>query len=112
MEQFAEDAELLAALRAHLQTNAMLVSVLADGKEDAAAKFRDYFDYQEALRNVPPHRALALFRGRKEDMLKVSLKLPEDIEAAAAAGPGSFNADFTSSSGFRFAVAAWWRFRR
>jgi uncharacterized protein len=92
MEQFAEDAELLANLRAHLQTNAVLVSVLADGKEEAAAKFRDYFDYQEAFRNVPPHRALALFRGRKEDMLKVSLKLPEDIEAAAAVGSGSFNA--------------------
>jgi uncharacterized protein len=92
MEQFAEDAELLANLRAHLQANAVLVSVLADGKEEAAAKFRDYFDYREAFRNVPPHRALALFRGRKEDMLKVSLKLPEDIEAAAAAGPGSFNA--------------------
>jgi protein Tex len=92
MEQFAEDAEVLANLRAHLQTNAVLVSVLADGKEEAAAKFRDYFDYQEALRNVPPHRALALFRGRKEDMLKLSLKLPEDIEAAAAAGSGSFNA--------------------
>jgi protein Tex len=92
MEQFAEDAELLANLRAHLQTNAVLVSVLAEGKEEAAAKFRDYFDYQEPFRNVPPHRALALFRGRKEDMLKVSLKLPEDIEAAAAAGPGSFNA--------------------
>jgi uncharacterized protein len=91
MEQFAEDAELLANLRAHLQTNAVLVSLLAEGKEEAAAKFRDYFDYQEALRNVPPHRALALFRGRKEDMLKVSLKLPEDIEAAPAAGPGSFN---------------------
>ncbi len=92
MEQFAEDAELLANLRAHLQANAVLVSVLADGKEEAAAKFRDYFDYQEAFRNVPPHRALALFRGRKEDMLKVSLKLPEDIEAAASAGSGSFNA--------------------
>jgi protein Tex len=89
MEQFAEDAELLANLRAHLQTHAVLVSVLSEGKEEAAAKFRDYFDYQEALRVVPPHRALALFRGRKEDMLKVSLKLPEDIEAA---GSGSFNA--------------------
>ena len=91
IEQFAEDAELLATLRAHLQTNAVLVSVLAEGKEEAAAKFRDYFDYQEALRNVPPHRALALFRGRKEDMLRVSLKLPEDVEAAAAAGSGSLN---------------------
>ena len=92
MEQFAEDAELLANLRAHLQADAVLVSVVAEGKEEAGAKFRDYFDYQEALRNVPPHRALALFRGRKEDLLKVSLKLPEEIEAAAAAASGSFNA--------------------
>jgi uncharacterized protein len=91
MEQFAEDAELLANLRAHLQTNAVLVSVVADGREEAGAKFRDYFDYQEALRTVPPHRALALFRGRKEDMLRLSLKLPEDIVAAAAAGPAPFN---------------------
>ena len=92
MEQFAEDAELLANLRAHLQAHAMLVSVVADGKDQVAAKFRDYFAYQEAFKAVPPHRALALFRGRKEEMLKVSLKLPEDIAAAAAAGSASFNA--------------------
>jgi uncharacterized protein len=90
MEQFAEDAELLASLRGHLQTSAVLVSVLSEGKEEAAAKFRDYFAYHEALEAVPPHRALALFRGRKEDMLKVSLKLPEDIETAAARS-ASFN---------------------
>ena len=77
MEQFAEDAELLAGLRAHLQANAVLVSAVAEGKEEAAAKFRDYFAYQEVLRTVPPHRALALFRGRKENLLKVSLKLPK-----------------------------------
>ncbi|MEA3196423.1 MAG: protein Tex [Gammaproteobacteria bacterium] len=91
MEQFAEDAEVLANLRAHLQANALLVSVVAEGKEEAGAKFRDYFAYQEALKAVPPHRALALFRGRKEEMLKVSLKLPEEIADAAAAGPASFN---------------------
>ncbi len=89
MEQFAEDAELLANLRAHLQANAILVSTVAQGKEEAGAKFRDYFDYQEAFRAVPPHRALALFRGRKEEMLKISLKLPEDIADSAPAG--SFN---------------------
>jgi uncharacterized protein len=92
MEQFAEDAELLAGLRAHLQANAVLVSAVAEGKEEAAAKFRDYFAYQEVLRTVPPHRALALFRGRKENLLKVSLKLPEDIEAAATPGATMFNA--------------------
>jgi protein Tex len=92
MEQFAEDAELLANLRSHLQADAMLVSVVGEGKEEAGAKFRDYFAYQEALKSVPPHRALALFRGRKEEMLSISLKLPEDIADAAAAGSASFNA--------------------
>jgi protein Tex len=92
MEQFAEDAELLADLRAHLRANAVLVSAVAEGKEEAAAKFRDYFTYQENLRTVPPHRALALFRGRKESLLKLSLKLPEEIAAAATPGPAAFNA--------------------
>jgi len=87
IEQFAEDAELLAALRAHLQANAVLVSTVAEGKEENAAKFRDYFAYRETLRTVPPHRALALFRGRKENLLKVSLKLPEEIDAAEGAAP-------------------------
>jgi uncharacterized protein len=91
MEQFAEDAELLASLRGYLQDHGMLTSVVAEGKEEAAAKFRDYFAYQETLRTVPPHRALALFRGRKESLLKVSLKLPEDIQAEAAGGPAPFN---------------------
>jgi uncharacterized protein len=91
MEQFAEDAELLASLRAHLQANGVLVSLVAEGKEEAGAKFRDYFAYQESFKAVPPHRALALFRGRKEEMLRVSLKLPEDIAAETAAGPAPFN---------------------
>ena len=91
MEQFAEDAELLANLRAHMQANGILMSTVAEGKEEAGAKFRDYFSYQEPLRSVPPHRALALFRGRKEDMLKVALKLPEDIAAAEAGGAAPFN---------------------
>ena len=90
MEQFAEDAELLAALRAHLWNNGLLASAVADGKEEAGAKFRDYFAYQEPLKAVPPHRALALFRGRKEEILRVSLKLPEEL--AADTPSGSLNA--------------------
>src|SRR5690606_37981156 len=51
------------------------------------------FAYDEKLETVPSHRALALFRGRKEDLLRVSLKLPEQLQAeetAARAQP--FNA--------------------
>ena len=86
MEQFAEDAELLGQLRTHMQENAVLVSAVVEGKEVEGAKFSDYFDYQEPFKNVPSHRALALFRGRKEEFLRVSLKLPEDLAALATPG--------------------------
>lgn len=90
IEQFSEDAELLNAVRTHLADNAVLVSSVAEGKEEAAAKFRDYFAYSEPLKQIPSHRALALFRGRKEELLKVSLKLPEELtgeKTANAAQP-------------------------
>jgi uncharacterized protein len=90
-EQFAEDAALLANLREHLQSHGVLVSTVAEGKEETAAKFRDYFAYDEKLATVPSHRALALFRGRKEDLLRVSLKLPEQLQAAAAGSEAPFN---------------------
>jgi len=93
VERFAEDAGLLAKLRDHLQKHGVIVSKVADGKEDAAAKFRDYFAYDEKLETVPSHRALALFRGRKEDLLRVSLKLPEQLQAEeTAARDQPFNA--------------------
>jgi uncharacterized protein len=83
MEQFAEDAALVGDLREHLRASARLVSRVAEGKEEAGAKFRDYFDYQEPLEAIPSHRALALFRGRKEEILQLALKLPEELEQAA-----------------------------
>jgi len=91
IEQFAEDAELLANVRAHLQDNGVIVSTVAEGKEEPAAKFRDYFAYSETIKTVPSHRALALFRGRKEELLKVSLKLPEDLQPPPASGPAPMN---------------------
>ncbi len=87
MERFAEDATLLGQLRAHLAQHGRVVSTLVEGKADAGAKFRDYFDYQEKLGEVPPHRALALLRGRNEDLLRVSLKLPEDLAETPVAHP-------------------------
>jgi protein Tex len=83
MEEFAEDAELLGNLRAHLAENAITVSTVAEGKEEAGAKYRDYFKYEEPLKAIPPHRALALFRGRNEEMLRVGLKLPEELQEGA-----------------------------
>jgi len=85
MEQFAQDAELLGRLREHLQGQALMVSRVAPGKEEAGAKFRDYFDYRESVASVPSHRALALLRGRKEEFLQLALKLPEELAVADAA---------------------------
>jgi uncharacterized protein len=79
MEKFAEDAELLGALREELQASALLVSRVTAGKEAAGAKFRDYFHYTEPIAAVPSHRALALFRGRKEEFLHLALKLAEEL---------------------------------
>nr|HQH70905.1 Tex-like N-terminal domain-containing protein [bacterium] len=64
MEEFAEDAELIGGLRETVWENAVLRSKVIEGKEIEGAKFSDYFDYQEDLKKVPSHRALALFRGR------------------------------------------------
>jgi protein Tex len=97
MEQFAEEAELLGALREYLLGAGLMVSRVAAGKEETGAKFRDYFDYKEPLASVPSHRALALFRGRKEEVLQLALQLPEDLAAgmtnasAAAAPPSQLN---------------------
>jgi len=73
MERFAEDATLLAKVRDYLWKNAHLVSRVIEGKEEEGAKFRDYFDHHEALSTVPSHRALAMFRGRNEGVLQLSL---------------------------------------
>ena len=80
MEQFAEDAGLLGALRGYLDEHGVVKSVVAEGKENEGAKFRDYFDYAEPLGDIPSHRALALFRGRNEGMLQVSLVLDSELD--------------------------------
>ena len=73
MERFAEDAALLAKVRDYLWKNAHLVSRVVDGKEQEGAKFSDYFDHHEPIAKVPSHRALAMFRGRNEGVLQLSL---------------------------------------
>ncbi|MFB1077328.1 Tex family protein [Photobacterium damselae] len=73
MERFAEDAALLEKIRRHLTEQAELTSRVVDGKEHEGAKFKDYFEYSEKVKQIPSHRALALFRGRNEGYLQLSL---------------------------------------
>ncbi len=75
MEQFAENAELLGEMREYLWNHGKLTAGVLKGKEEEGEKFKDYFEYQEPIKKIPSHRALAVFRGRSEDILSMSLDL-------------------------------------
>ena len=78
MERFAEDATLSGQLRDYLWERGILESRVVAGKESEGSKFADYFEYAEPLAKVPSHRALALFRGRNEDVLQLRLAVPDE----------------------------------
>ncbi|RZT91441.1 Tex family protein [Rivibacter subsaxonicus] len=80
-ERWAEDAALVGKLREWLWEEGLFRSKLMDGKDPDHAdhsKFRDYFDYDEPIRTVPSHRALAVFRGRTLEILDAKLALDEE----------------------------------
>ena len=82
-ERWAEDATLVGPLREWLWEEGLFTSRLLDGKDEQnadVAKFRDYFDYSEPIRSVPSHRALAVFRGRTQELLEAKLKLDEVLQ--------------------------------
>ena len=87
MERFSEEAGLLQALREYVQEHGIVESKVREGKDAAAEKFADYFDYSESINTLPSHRALALFRGRREDMLDVRLRLDSEEERPAWSAP-------------------------
>lgn len=82
MERFAEDAGLLSKVRDYLASNAHLVAKVIEGKEAEGAKFSDYFDHHELISQIPSHRALAMFRGRNEGILQLSLNPDPQFEEA------------------------------
>ncbi|MBK3873552.1 Tex family protein [Stutzerimonas frequens] len=94
MERFAEDADLLAKLREFLKHNATLSARVVPGKETEGAKFSDYFEHDEVLKNTPSHRALAIFRGRNEGILSVSLKVGDETPGNMHPGEGMIGERF------------------
>jgi uncharacterized protein len=87
MERFAEDAVLLQSLREYVQEHGVVESKVLEGKNDAAEKYADYFAYSESINTVPSHRALAIFRGRREEMLDVRMRLDSEEERPAWSAP-------------------------
>ena len=87
MERFSEDAGLLQWLRDYVQAHGIVESKVREGKEAAAEKYADYFNYSESIGTIPSHRALALFRGWREDLLDVRLRLDSEEERPAWSAP-------------------------
>ncbi|WP_229808416.1 Tex family protein [Actinomadura livida] len=83
VERFAEDADLIGALRERMWNRGRVVSRVRDGKQEAGAKFADYFEFAEPFTKLPSHRVLALFRGEKEEVLDLDLE-PEDAPEEGA----------------------------
>jgi uncharacterized protein len=73
MERFSEDPDLLTRLREYVWERAVVQSTVVPGKQEKGAKFADYFAAAEPVRSMPSHRALAMFRGRKEGVLRLAI---------------------------------------
>ncbi|MHC4972400.1 MAG: Tex family protein [Planctomycetota bacterium] len=79
-EQVSEDGDTRAELRGLFAAKARLTSAVVKKKRDEAAKFRDYFDWDELLARAPSHRILAVLRGGNEGFLTVHAR-PDEAEA-------------------------------
>ena len=91
VERFAEDADLIGALREQMWSNGAMSATVRTGKKTEGEKFKDYFEFNEPLHKLPSHRILALFRGEKEEILDLAMQ-PEPIPAtpAPATTPSSY----------------------
>ncbi|HHE51445.1 MAG TPA: RNA-binding transcriptional accessory protein, partial [Candidatus Acetothermia bacterium] len=77
-ERVNEDAAVRRELRSLFLKKGVICSKLVKGKEAEAAKYRDYFDAHEKVAKVPSHRVLALLRGEREGMLRITIRPPEE----------------------------------
>jgi len=88
MERAAEEADLVGKLRDYVWENGLMTSEVVKGEEQNGSKFADYFEFSEALKKVPSHRALALYRGRSESVLRLKIVVPgqDDLESPLERG--------------------------
>ncbi|MFN4209743.1 MAG: Tex family protein [Devosia sp.] len=118
VEGLSENAVLLGQLRSYMRHKAMLSAKVLKGKEDAGAKFSDYFAHSERWNKVAGHRALAMMRGREEGFLGLDIEVDADvtdpIKPAERFVAAALNAQQGNGAGDRWLreVAGWaWRTR-
>lgn len=77
-ERVSEDAAAREKMRLLFESHGQIQSRVLSGQEEGGAKFRDYFNWDEAVKDVPSHRLLAMRRGETEGFLSLSIRPPED----------------------------------
>jgi uncharacterized protein len=85
-ERISDDAQARGKLREFFWGKGQVKSKVASGKEEAAAKFKDYFNWSEPVAKIPSHRMLAIRRGEGEGLLMMRINPPEE-EALALIEP-------------------------
>lgn len=81
-EQISERADVRGELRQWILDNATFVSLVRDDHKDKKTKYNNYYDFKEPVKSIAAHRLMALRRGEKEEILKVTVDY--DIETALA----------------------------
>jgi protein Tex len=104
VERFAEDADLIGALREQMWTGGLMAASVRHGKKTEGEKFKDYFDFSEPLTKLPSHRILAMFRGEKEEILDLQV-LPEPVAATPVAATPAAISSYERKIMQRFAIS-------
>ncbi|MDN4495484.1 Tex family protein [Ureibacillus aquaedulcis] len=77
-ERFADDAQVRDQIRKLSWREGKIVTSVKDTEKDEKKVFEMYYEYEEPVRQIVPHRTLALNRGEKEDIIKVAIHVPLD----------------------------------
>jgi uncharacterized protein len=112
-EGLSENATLLGRLRDFMRAEALITAKVVPGKEEAGAKFSDYFDHREAWGKIPSHRALAILRAAKEEVVTVDIAPDPETGAPRAvnmvAGAIGITGDGPGDDWLRKAAGWTWR---
>ena len=85
-EELSENATLLGRLRDFMVRESRITARVLPGKEEVGAKFSDYFDHSENWANIPAHRALAILRAAKEEIVTIEIAPEAETGAERAQG--------------------------
>jgi uncharacterized protein len=103
-ETISENAEVRTRIRELFIEKGTFQSKVIVGKEQEGIKYKDYFDWTEAVKSAPSHRILAMRRGEKEEILWLDIK-PEEEEAVAILEDTFVKANNTSADQVKQAIA-------